>query len=294
VVVPQIALLLEPFNEATIVLQGCLAATTWLLPGSSCWQQLLPGSNYVTGSLMLPTISSLHKVTFPGEDMLDDDNCVVRMHPSISAGRLTLHEDIQRRFMENMDVSKVEDFALATVLDPRFKWLDFPHLDQWLDGTLTKEMVLAWLRGAWHDPVEQWIPAIVAIPSEGTSAADVSPEDADATRGKRKRGLFGCMAPTSDAAMVGGTATPTIDQRQQYLALPQMPFHTTDVLEWWRGQRHVFPDLSRMACQYLAAPASSAGVERLFSRAGRYHDDMKKSTTDEHIETLLIVAKNTL
>jgi hypothetical protein len=97
--------------------------------------------------------------------------------------------------MENMDVSKVEDFALATVLDPRFKWLDFPHLDQWLDGTLTKEMVLAWLRGAWYDPVKQWIPAIVAIPNEGTSATAVSPEDADATRGKRKRGLFGCMVP---------------------------------------------------------------------------------------------------
>ena len=56
----------------------------------------------------------------------------------------------------------------------------------------------------------------------------------------------------------------------------------------------MFPDLSRMARQYLAAPASSAGVERLFSRAGRYHDDKKKRTTDEHIETLLIVAKNVL
>jgi hypothetical protein len=58
VVVPQTALLLEPFNEATVVLQG---------------------SNYVTGSLVLPTISSLHHVTSPGEDMLDDDNCVVRI-----------------------------------------------------------------------------------------------------------------------------------------------------------------------------------------------------------------------
>ena len=73
---------------------------------------VLQGSNYVTGSLVLPTISSLHHVTSPGEDMLDDDNCVVRMHPSINAGRQTLHEDLQRRFMENMDVSKVEDFAL--------------------------------------------------------------------------------------------------------------------------------------------------------------------------------------
>ena len=86
VVVPQIALLLEPFNEAITVLQG---------------------SKYITGSLVLPTISSLHHVTSPGEDMLDDDNCVVRMHPAINAGRQTLHEDLQRRFMEYMDISKV-------------------------------------------------------------------------------------------------------------------------------------------------------------------------------------------
>lgn len=128
-VVPQVALLLEPFNEATTVLQG---------------------SNYVTGSLVLPTISSLHKVTSPGEAMLDDDDRVVPMHDSISAARLTLHLELQRRFMEDMDVSKVEDFALATVMDPRFKYLDFPHMDQWLDGTLTKPMVLGWFRGAWH------------------------------------------------------------------------------------------------------------------------------------------------
>jgi hypothetical protein len=122
----------------------------------------------------------------------------------------------------------VEDFALATVMDPRFKYLDFPHMDQWLDGTLTKPMVLGWFRGAWHDPVKQWIPAIVANPGEDTSATAVAPDDADATRGKRKRGLFGCMAPTSDAERVEGTATPTMDQRLQYLALPHtdaLPHH---------------------------------------------------------------------
>ena len=172
---------------------------------------VLQGSKYVTGSLVLPTISSLHHVTSPDEDMVDDDDCVVNMHPAIKAGRQTLHEDLHRRFMENMDISKVEDYALATLLDPRFKWLDFPHLGQWLDGTLTKEMVLGWLRGAWRDPVKQWMPA---IPSEGTSATALFPEDADATRGKRKRGLFGCMVPTLDAAVgVVGTET-MMDQRQ--------------------------------------------------------------------------------
>ena len=32
-----------------------------------------------------------------------------------------------------------------------------------------------------------------------------------------------------------------------------------------------------MAKQYLAAPASTAAVERVFSAAGRMHNDLRKS-----------------
>jgi hypothetical protein len=40
---------------------------------------------------------------------------------------------------------------------------------------------------------------------------------------------------------------------------------------------------------------NNSGSRILFSRPnGSYHDDKKKSTTDAHIETLLIVAKNIL
>ena len=47
-----------------------------------------------------------------------------------------------------------------------------------------------------------------------------------------------------------------------------------------------------MARQFMAAPASSASVERLFSAAGKMHDDLKKSTTEETLEDMLTVAKN--
>ena len=35
-----------------------------------------------------------------------------------------------------------------------------------------------------------------------------------------------------------------------------------------------------MAKQYLAAPFSSAGVERVFSAADKMHDDLRKSEKD--------------
>jgi len=47
-----------------------------------------------------------------------------------------------------------------------------------------------------------------------------------------------------------------------------------------------------MARQFFSAPASSASVERLFSSAGKMHDDLKKNTSEETLESQLIVGLN--
>jgi hypothetical protein len=39
-------------------------------------------------------------------------------------------------------------------------------------------------------------------------------------------------------------------------------------LEWWKFNEKLYPHLAQLAKEYLAIPASSATVERLFSRAG--------------------------
>ena len=55
-----------------------------------------------------------------------------------------------------------------------------------------------------------------------------------------------------------------------------------------------FIDLTnKMARQYLGRPASSAGVERLFSKAGKLYDDEKKGQQDESLEHALFAAANT-
>ena len=48
-----------------------------------------------------------------------------------------------------------------------------------------------------------------------------------------------------------------------------------------------------MARQFLGRPAASAGVERMFSKAGRMHDDMKMSQADDTLEHALLAAANT-
>ena len=48
-----------------------------------------------------------------------------------------------------------------------------------------------------------------------------------------------------------------------------------------------------MVKQYFASPVSSAGVERVFSAAGKMHSDLKKSSQDDTLEASLFAMQNT-
>ena len=54
-----------------------------------------------------------------------------------------------------------------------------------------------------------------------------------------------------------------------------------------------WPALTKMIKQYFAAPASSAGVERVFLAAGKMHGDLQKSAKDSTLEHSLFAAFNT-
>jgi hypothetical protein len=74
-----------------------------------------------------------------------------------------------------------------------------------------------------------------------------------------------------------------------HLQVPQVPAHLLELqffrqceelclfgvngefsspLEWWAAHQHVYPRIARLARKYLAAPASSASSERVFTAAG--------------------------
>ena len=59
------------------------------------------------------------------------------------------------------------------------------------------------------------------------------------------------------------------DEVDRYLRLPEIPLQTPsgqdqDITHWWKQHASEFPNLSKMARQFLAAPASSASAERFF------------------------------
>ena len=82
-----------------------------------------------------------------------------------------------------------------------------------------------------------------------------------------------------------------------YLRIPQILMqdisgNDQDILLWWRDDSPSFPHLAKMARQFLATPASSSCSGRLFSSAGKMHDDMKKNTSEGTMESQLIVCLN--
>ena len=52
-----------------------------------------------------------------------------------------------------------------------------------------------------------------------------------------------------------------------------------------------WPNLVRMWRQFHGCPATFARVERLFFKAGKQHDDLRKSTTDVTIAKYLVKIK---
>ena len=60
------------------------------------------------------------------------------------------------------------------------------------------------------------------------------------------------------------------------------------------GRPAGLPHLAKMARhrQFLGRLATSAGVERMFSKAGKLHDDMKKAQQDDTLEHSLFASAN--
>ena len=82
-----------------------------------------------------------------------------------------------------------------------------------------------------------------------------------------------------------------VGELSAYMALPVESMQT-NVIEWWRRHQTVFPNLTRMARQYLATPATSAGVERLFSAAGLTFGDLAHAMKEETLGCRLLAAYN--
>eukprot|EP00918_Siedleckia_nematoides_P069413 GHVU01151438.1.p1 GENE.GHVU01151438.1~~GHVU01151438.1.p1 ORF type:complete len:189 (+),score=26.85 GHVU01151438.1:634-1200(+) len=169
-----------------------------------------------------------------------------------------------------------EDLYVCTLLDPNCK-----GFNRW--PTRKPEFDLKWglsmLRGSWNDNFRPSpLPHVAMTPS--TASPTVLNNRTTAL--SRIRDFIGVEENVE-------TQVNEPDELDEYL---QEKTGEEDVMRYWWKNRKRWPNLTRMFRQYLAAPASTAGIERVFSKAGRNHSDFQKRVTEGTLEKMLIAGIN--
>jgi hypothetical protein len=127
-------------------------------------------------------------------------------------------------------------YTIATVLDPRLK-LDFYEIDE--RETIFAEVQVVFARD-YMNPVDTAIP-------------DIESDDSD--------NFF----IRTNAYVEPMELRTYCDSKHHCMVGKFNSYNAKDVLAWWKLHQGIYPNLSRMARDYLAIPATSASSERLFS-----------------------------
>ena len=80
---------------------------------------------------------------------------------------------------------------------------------------------------------------------------------------------------------IEGVTTSVASSVEQYLTEPLIEFHRSNYYDWWRDNKARFPQLAKLAQQYLAAPPTSVPSERVFSGASNLYDEKRNHLNPE-------------
>lgn len=289
------------------------------------WTTMMQATKgYPTLPLVLPTLYHLIENTSPGTSLLfsfpgsrEYELLPHEMHQGVLAARTALHEDLLDRWVTKLDCNVKRTFAIASLLHPFFKDYAFIEGLSFIPAG-EKAWALKELRTDWeyvwsqHKEIKETEEDVVMVDLEADvtatrvnaasdASASISPppsvahQETDAHEAapkKRKLSVGGLLRKRPATTDEQQTAAYERSELDEYLSEPTETDSELNVLQWWRGNAARWPKLARMVLQYFAAPASSAGVERLFSAAGRMHDDLKKSAKDSTLQHSLMAAYN--
>ena len=254
-----------------------------------------------TNNLVLPYVGKMidrlepHKSTvsyFSGEkETIKEED----YHPKVQEFRELFQDQLKHRF-EGQRIGHIEDLMVCSMLDPRFKNFDFKRATAQMRADAKKYLIGNFLNN--------WAPQLDPKPAPPEEEVEV----VHVAKKKKVRGFLDSDSESDSdeeeerpleeecplAAESGGDEVdPRMEEIEKYLALPQITdAHGFDLLAWWKLHSSMFPNLAKMARCYLASPASSAGVERLFSEAGDTYSNRRKSLKEETLMQLLYIAKN--
>ena len=68
--------------------------------------------------------------------------------------------------------------------------------------------------------------------------------------------------------------------------------HGVQPLEWWNKNKHIYPNVARLAQKWLSVPATSTASERVFSDCGIAVTAKRSCLTGEAVQNQVLVRRN--
>ncbi|EXX64721.1 hypothetical protein RirG_140090 [Rhizophagus irregularis DAOM 197198w] len=245
----------------------------------------LGGSKYITNSIrtrMLMEVIETVKPNSPNNENSVVDEREGNVFEVVEEQNLTSNDDINEpvitfglldevksRLYNNMKKyypTLTTEPLIPSVLDPRFKSLDFTSKNQ---QSNTKQR----LNELFVNEKEKYQREI--------SVSDL-PKRSQVKPIKRKKSLMERLAKDT---------TVTLDEIAEYYKLPEIPL-SSDPLAWWSEKKDSFPILSRLARKYLAVSATSTASERLFSDAGNLLTNKRTRMKPQLFKRIMFLKRN--
>ena len=191
----------------------------------------------------------------------------MQKHHNDSGVRTMKNETLCSLKQRFSDIGDKQHLVLASLLDPHFK-------NRFLDGAeqqaKTKEMMLEEVRNLTGKPVIE-----VKESESGDESYETEPASKCINRRTKATELWKSFEEILEesGSLVDSGPTSIDSSVEQYLAEPLIECHRSKCYDWWRDNKARFPQLAKLAQQYLAAPPTSIPSERVFSGASDLYDE---------------------
>ena len=111
-----------------------VSESVYILTYFSSATDLLQGTKYPTVNLVLPIVGKLAHAADITTPLKYEGKAVEMENVDVLDARELLHDGISRRYFSHLMDCKLEDFCVATFLDPRYKSFNFKNATKWMRG----------------------------------------------------------------------------------------------------------------------------------------------------------------
>ncbi|KAJ3571478.1 hypothetical protein NP233_g3729 [Leucocoprinus birnbaumii] len=184
---------------------------------------------------------------------------------------LKLGQRTLNRYYSKTDMS--EAYHIAMILDPQHK-LEYMRQAGWPQPLIRKAEQLVRTEFKARSADSQ---------AEGPMPSTSTPSTSSTSTPKNR---FDHLAFTQKAT---GVSTEFEDEVTRYLSVAPHPCE--DPIRWWYENQHTYPKLSRMARDFLSIPATSVGVERMFSKGRILLSHLRNSLSPITVRSLLCLGE---